>query len=251
MVKQIPKEILREVTEIFLLGEERRYVCCQPPKKKLYVKLKEDGHTVLGHCFHCGTNFMSRLKEKKIGRKIKVSTKRYSLPPSDLIHTVKDWPALTRLWISNSGVTEEELRLHGIGYSPSRDTIIFPVSGGWQERFLSGPLKYLSYGKNDLYFHLENGLVCVIVEDVLSAIRIGRHTSAHALLGVSIKDCAPLIRYDRFVIWLDNDNAQVLAAVKKIEKRLCQWATVTVISAVADPKKQTEEELWQNIKQAM
>jgi len=251
MVKRISKEILEEVKQKFLLGEERRYVCCQPPKKKLYVKLKEDGLTVLGHCFHCGTNFMSKLKEKKAGKKIKLRPKKYIPPPCDLTYGTKGWPVLARLWVYNSGVTEEELRTHGIGYSPSRDTIIFPVSGGWQERVIIGKQKYLTHSKKDLYFHLSNGPVCVIVEDVLSAIRVGRHASAHALLGVSLKDCSPLIGYDRFVIWLDNDNTQVLAAVKKIEKRLSQWATVKVISDVADPKKQTEEELWQNIKQVI
>jgi len=251
MAERIPPEILKEVRQNFLLGEERQFKCCQPPKQKLYVKLKADGQTVLGHCFHCGTNYMSRLHKPKRVAKVAKVKRRYEPPPTDLVHTTRDWPALGKMWIHASGVTEEELVTHGIGYSPSTEAIVFPVHGGWQERVLVGPQKYLTHRYKDIYFHLRNGPTCVIVEDVLSAIRVGRYASAHALMGLHIRDCTPLIEYDRFVVWLDNDNAQVVAAVKKIEDRLSQWATVTVISDTDDPKKQTEEGLWQSIKPAI
>ena len=251
MAERIPKEILAEVKRSFLLNEERTYVCCQPPKRKLYVKLKDDGSTVLGHCFHCGTNYMSRLKDKKRVAKAPAIRSVYRSPPPDLVHSVREWPALAKLWIHKSGVTEAELRKHGIGYSPSLDSIVFPVTGGWQERTLVGPQRYITHRYSDLYFHLPNGPVCVMVEDVLSAIRVGRYTTAHALIGVHMRTAAPLIDYDRFVIWLDNDNAQVLEAAEKLRNRLSQWAEVTMISDIADPKKQTEEVLWQTIKQVI
>jgi hypothetical protein len=86
----------------------------------------------------------------------------------------------------------------------------------------------------------------VLVEDFLSAAKCRRVVSSAALFGTSVRDglLARLVgNHDKFLIFLDNDNAQVKSAARKIKKRLQIFGECAIIEAYKDPKDHTTEEL--------
>jgi hypothetical protein len=90
----------------------------------------------------------------------------------------------------------------------------------------------------------------VIVEDMFSAIKVGRHLPTIALLGAELKGMSFLTRFDNYLIWLDNDNATVKVKQAKIKQRLDLFGECVIIKSPNDPKDYTDEEIktWLNLK---
>jgi hypothetical protein len=84
-----------------------------------------------------------------------------------------------------------------------------------------------------------------IVEDTLSAIKCARVADAIAILGSSLSDAvvARIKDYETYVLYLDNDNNQVLRNRMKMAARLRNFGQVIVVRDMADPKERTAEEL--------
>jgi DNA primase len=136
------------------------------------------------------------------------------------------------VWLFRSGITTEEIEAYRICYSPSLNRVILPVydrSGAliyWQGRYLGdakadGERKYTNQwqaSRELTYFMTETHRLdrtIVLVEDILSAIKVGRVTNSVALLFATIP--SRLVRllvedgYRRIVLWLDPDKAEYTA----------------------------------------
>jgi DNA primase len=87
------------------------------------------------------------------------------------------------------------------------------------------------------------GGTVVIVEDMFSAIKVGRHLPAIALLGTELKDMLALTMFDKYLIWLDNDKATVKVKQAKIKRRLDLLGECAIIKTPLDPKDYTDEEI--------
>jgi hypothetical protein len=87
----------------------------------------------------------------------------------------------------------------------------------------------------------------VIVEDILSAIRVSKFHSSIAILSSGMPDDLYAIigksNYTDFVIFLDNDNAQVKKNQLKIAQKLSLLGNVRVIKSDKDPKEMSDNEL--------
>jgi len=182
--------------------------------------------------------------------------------PADAIRRLKLWPNQdAKIWVLKHGLRMADIDASGMCWSDSFSGVLFP-------RFLNGTLvsyqvrkfpsaspKYKSYGNTSGVYdalrvsersHERTRLV--LVEDMLSALKVSRIASAFALGGTSLKDeqLAHLLKdYDRFVVMLDNDNWQVKINQVKLYKRLSMFSTsdVKVLELNKDPKEHSDEEL--------
>ena len=212
--------------------------------------------------------------------------------PSNASIDWKDWPVEAIEWITKYGITQEETRRYGIVAVNFGDTggyCCLPVYDDdselvfYQRRFFGeaavGRSKYdtcyrrtsggkayhgrSSKGKAegrvlfrswcDDPINSGAGSTVCIVEDKLSAIKVGRYADAVALGNASIDDGNLLklvSEYDNFLIFLDHDNPQVIKNELKIKRRLDLVArgVVKYIKADRDPKEHTDEELQELLK---
>lgn len=157
--------------------------------------------------------------DPRVRETLKSAPKDYSDPPDDLS---LDFSAEAAAWLSQYGLTLEELKERGVRYSPSKNQIIFVMGQGiWQARnfgeyakkrkyFTQGEvndhLSVYTYGGNSPCVHTGT---LVLVEDCVSAIKVARQCDAMPLLGSSIS-YKKLERinhlYDSVVFWLDADK---------------------------------------------
>jgi DNA primase len=120
-------------------------------------------------------------------------------------------------WLKAYGVTEDDVKRYGIGYDTGRQRIVWPVreSGellSWQARDWLGrsKLKWLTpkgVSTSPVFYSLGKPIkpdYCVIVEDVLSAMRVGKMYHSLALLGTS----ATPKKLSRIAAWYHKSKAK-------------------------------------------
>lgn len=208
-----------------------------------------DGHT---HCFGCG-----RHSEPTILQKLEKLSEENSLQldpreaealefPDDFT-PIGDalWAKGAYAWLKNYGITTKEMEIHHIGWSSSLGMLIFPVfsdSGHllmWQGRNFNGSPKYLTKGPKSDIMHIigdQKSPVILVVEDLISAIKVGRTYAAMPLWGCSMTLGTLRKLSERFKevgIWLDSNKA--IESVK-LALRGSQWGSTFVVTTESDPK---------------
>jgi hypothetical protein len=244
-------------------------------KKRLYIKRVENGN-IIYYCHHCsesGVVHNSVPKNRKAPpRKSGAYEKRPSngsssvcYLPSDAEGDVSQWPAQARVWLRSYGITDGEIAARGIMYSDRRERVILPCwkEGklvSWQSRRIfphDKKPKYLSYGEKESVYYVPGAAPAAtttlikrlcIVEDVLSAIKCGRFIDTIALRKATLSDKELLwiVRagYKDFIIFLDDDNAQVKKSQIVLKNRLENLGTVRIVhSSGRDPKEHSDKEL--------
>ena len=247
-------------------------------KKRLYIERKENGN-VLCYCHHCSQSCViwdsvSKNRSFTKGYRASGSVSTVGKPnnecslPKDSEAVVASWPPQARVWLGKYGITNAEIATHSILYSERMGRVLLPCWNdgklvSYQARKLfpedTGP-KYLSYGdKNSVYAvratsageeHSDEPTITplVIVEDVLSAIKVGRYADALALRksSMSDKELQWVLNqgYEEFVVFLDDDNAQVKKSQIVIKNKLEAFGSVRIIhSNGRDPKEHSDLEL--------
>lgn len=160
-------------------------------------------------------------------------------------------------WLFACGITPYEIDLYKIGYSVSKDRVILPVYEDnqlvyWQGRYLGDDPKRPKYinqykaGRRDIYFKVVHDRFdkAVVVEDILSAINVGRVRDCYALLSAHVPDRLMFglgERYKKILLWLDYDKGE----------KMGQWClryrsfglSVSFLHTDKDPKYFSEEEI--------
>lgn len=239
----------------------------------LYVKRVEDGYVFT--CFSCGSAFsgfqpiktssnhqtLNRLSNKSYNESLE---KTCTLP----LDFSLDIPKQGVRWLKQYNITESEINEFNIGYSAKYNVVIIPIRNNWFHNRLSGwqgrNLAFDPKKKGSVKYHTEwdhktrpfyflrqrdYSTLC-IVEDILSAIKVGRYCSALALLGSHIPDnLLPVLKqYTTIFIYLDYDK---LKESIKFSKRLASILQKDVISLInqKDPKELPDGDLkvmmWQ------
>jgi hypothetical protein len=170
--------------------------------------------------------------------------------PTDLTHNL---PIVAKKWLTKYGITDNEIDAYGIKYSASRKRLILPTYDDigvllrWEERALdpNQEPKYISYKVARKNNHLEivNGAAVAVVEDYISAIKVGRVMSVYCLHGSSLNnnDINQLRPYDLIHIWLDDDKYKDMW---KIVNRLRTFnLDAKLVSTALDPKGYHTEEI--------
>lgn len=181
-------------------------------------------------CFGCSYYERGSLKDAKPKSPVKTSfTEVATLPPA--------WERKLLL----GGYTASERAL--FTYSPDMDRLVFRLGEFAEARSLTKQPKVLSFGTKPFHVFGE-GVPIVVVEDVFSAIKVGRVTSAVPLFGAVIsKPWAMLLSKitKDVIIWLDEDKYN--EAVKQGKMLRLLNLNVRVINSPQDPKMYTDQEL--------
>lgn len=216
------------------------------------------------HCFRCDFNdFQSKGKQSlaELARIRDLNDKaiNINLPlelPNDYTTEI---PLHGRMWLYKGGITESVWRQYKLGYSASLDRVILPVyseegSLVWYQcrAILDGQKpKYIqpSRDRSSIMFRAKyegatTGDTVIIVEDILSAIRVGRHMQTMSLLGTKITtaQAARLAEFKRVITWLDSDTAGRKGAYT-IRKTLGLVTEVGNITTKEDPKLLTDKKI--------
>jgi hypothetical protein len=205
----------------------------------------EDGHA---YCFYC-----SYYEKGSYVKSMTSQSERdgFSPIPKDATTTVIG-PGME--WLRKYELTRLDVLYHGIMWSESTKLLIFPfkiddVLLGWQARDFKpdAKSKWFSQGNLRDIFHVlgkHEDRVVVLVEDIISAIKVSRFKNSLCLFGSSPPDDV-LARiktfYDRAYVWLDADaQDKAMKACKKLEM---MGVNATPIFSQQDPKEHTYTDL--------
>lgn len=228
-----------------------------------------DGHA---HCFSCqyhdwtytptlGYNpGIKPMKEKEV-----VTSSNNLAFPRDVSYSID---AMALGWLSKYEITKEELIKHRIMWSAQQQWLIFPVYSNhelltegnkllafqarvfnpkWESRYYNvGPFHDIYHVINEIE---GKGDMVVIVEDIISAIKVGRQFTSIPLFGSSLNHTQLKRLYttcatEKVLVWLDEDKAE---KGMQIAKAATQVGLKTgFICTKHDPKEYTDEEI-QNI----
>jgi DNA primase len=156
---------------------------------------------------------------------------------------------------------------NNIYFSPKMKRLIFPIRKpdgelvGYQARFigLSQPkwitkCKKFPWGKKYPYVvNRPSSEYIVLVEDIISAIKVGQNNSAIALLGCSINDDLRTFLFKRghkFIIWMDGDEAGQKGR-QKIQNSLRLSCDVKHIETEHDPKFYSNDRIKELINESL
>ncbi|QDP66056.1 MAG: hypothetical protein Unbinned4336contig1000_21 [Prokaryotic dsDNA virus sp.] len=214
------------------------------------------------NCFRCGytdnydkgTLSLAQLKEiKELNERAKNANLKVELPKD----VTDDIPREGRLWLYRASISPSTIKKYRIQYSEEHRRVILPVfdSSGkliWYQARAVHPEqepKYIqpSADRSEIMFAARSRKTssrAIIVEDILSAIRVGASADAFSLLGTKITtaQASRLMKYDRVTTWLDSDRAGRNGAYK-IGKELGLVTEVDNIVTDQDPKMLTNKQI--------
>jgi len=220
---------------------------CAGDSLSLSVWRNNDG-SVGAKCYRCGGKGRADAK----GSMFKKTPKKETVQemPTDIVFNYEDMPPEIATYLSGKGMTEALCFHYGVGWSPSLDGLILPVHNelhhdGFQIKYFDRDQRYSTVhrGNRELMFsHLcDKQDVAIIVEDLISAIRVKESTGydAFALLGSEINDhgLSQILRFNQeFVVWLDNDNDIICSKAKALYNRLSLFGRCRYIKDQCEPK---------------
>lgn len=236
-------------------------------KQRLWIKRNEDG-SINALCHNCQRK--GYYKDKEYHRSLSTllakknntegSVTEVQLP-DDVTRELDKFPPKALVWLYKARLTNEEIEQYDICYSPYYNRVILPVYDEkgdiifWQGRSIDlqkDPLKYFSSRakKDEVLFYAteRTGDTVVIVEDVLSAIRVGRSMPSVCSMGVSMSQQQLMhiaSNFNNAVIFLDDDNPTVRKRQLLIKRDLLSLMNSVKIhhSEGIDPKEYNDEDL--------
>jgi hypothetical protein len=181
--------------------------------------------------------------------------------PGDASSTI-DHKALN--WLAKYGIMRSEIVEHKLKWSESREWLIFPFYGtsdqllAYQARtFNPKDTKWQSRGRLEDILHiigdhkqLREGKPLVLVEDVVSAIKIGRWQPAMPLFGSSFYNRLLRIKFytKNLVVWLDADKALAAETRKALLKAKMLGFDIRNVYTDKDPKDYRDTQIIATLK---
>lgn len=228
---------------------------CHVPGKRKCFALYADGH---GYCYYCNY-FQPRDRV--------VLENSHDPPPlalpRDCTHNIGN---IGLTWLSRYGINRKELVANDIQWSPFKQMVCFPYYevdkhlAAWQGRDLLGVTKNKWFSQGNLKDHLhllgtdfmkcDGTDTCVIVEDVVSAIKVARYACVVPIFGSYIS--SQMFTYldhcgfDRLIIWFDPD-ARLKAIKMAMSAQAFQFRTKIVVSEY-DPKEEPDDKIKEYVK---
>jgi hypothetical protein len=213
----------------------KHQACPKCPSSDAYWEY-EDGH---GYCFSCNTYFPAPLK-KRIQRAVDIAHNKKDEANKSSNTTVINTSGWTRhlradalAWLLKYRLTADEIKSNDIFWDTGSQSLVFviawlPTTGSTerspkiaQYRSFSNSLgklpKYLTTGPKSSYYKIYGQRKqLILVEDVVSAIKVARTDSSIPLLGTSVNYSLILKikdNYDRIDVWLDPDKRKESLAI--------------------------------------
>ena len=238
------------IQETYTISKERCPACAKQGNDTRGDNLAvyNDGHK---YCFSCGYRLWSKAKARP-----QAATKQHQMPPDFQIpwDVSPDIPLEPMNWLTvDCKFKMKDIIQNKILWSESQKWLVFPIEYegatiGFQARNFNKAKKYkwfTKFKKKDIvkfYAPIRTDefgeKTCVLVEDILSAIRVGNIVPTVPLFGSLISD-ALLLKlkqrgYKHIKLWLDHDKK--LAALKYAQRARELGLSANVIISIADPK---------------
>lgn len=255
----------QEQAELLRCGSRRRIQHCKDDNSML---ISHDLTALSSHCFRCGfhgfiphgfqriADLMRRAKE------FKEQSKDAELRlPSDYTLVV---PPRARAWYLQYGISAELAQVYSIGYTEYLDRVVLPVYEDGELHAVqmraveqSVKPKYLNPSSvpiQDVLFESEEGQSewGVLVEDILSCIKVGQVISACSSLGTKMSDARTWKvseKYKNCYVWYDSDIAGRTGAKKAVARLELLGVNCYNIRTEKDPKCYTRREIKQILKE--
>ncbi len=192
---------------------------------------------------------------------------KIELPPD----TTSEIPPAGLAWLYKAGLEDIDIKRFNFGFSPTLQRVILPVykrvaQGNnklvyYQARYLQKPSekhpKYINVrakSRENIYFHADHlqEETVVLVEDILSAIRVGNHLPTLGLLYAYVPDdlIYSLSRaYSQIILWLDPDKHGRM--MDRVRTYRSMGLNVVMIRSGEDPKFYTDDEIAEKLETAM
>jgi Zn ribbon nucleic-acid-binding protein len=228
----------------WIMNKFIRHLPCPRCKSKDNLGEYEDNF----YCFGCG--YYRQKKTLDVLRKRLKGTELLPTSANSII-IEEDIPVQAKTWLLKYGITNEEITKYGIGWCQEKELLVLIHNDSfWQGRnFATGPqhTKYLSSGSKEKLTFYGEGAKLIVVEDVLSAIKVARLSPDYCslpLLGSSMPLEWSRIVSERFKwvrIWLDRDKAkESLKMARNLSERVL--SSRSVITEL-DPKEYSSTEI--------
>ncbi len=197
-----------------------RHEPCPECNSRDNLGIWDDGHKF---CFGCGyfeggeAQTTEQLTKRLKQQEEKFPDASINLP-SDNTRTL---PEITLVWLRKYGLTNKEIyQQNSFSWSDKYESLIYSVFDPvgnlvmYQTRYFGNDdavSRFITRGFPEDVFHIlgSNNNCITVVEDIISAIKVGRHTSAMPLWGsnLSTKRISRLAQmYPNLNIWLDKDK---------------------------------------------
>ena len=246
------------------LGQKRKIPHCSTDASA-YINNNAKGVSL--HCFRCGANEFEphgRLSASELLAMRAVDEEEAERPYPDVCELYADSvPSAAHVWVLKTGLTPERATdEYGIAWSPRSSRVIVPIlhngepTGQWTGRAVDGrkPKYLMPRGSVGAYWYglRGNRTPCVVVEDVLSAIRVYEAGySSMAVLGTTISlGAATVLSRTSVIGWFDGDKAGRDGYVK-LRKALGPFGIEPLrVVTERDPKTYSRKAITQYIKDA-
>lgn len=227
-----------------------------------YCEYADGGH----HCFSCGHHHDSspyKALRNTPGGILKAVGMGGCPPLPEDAHVI-GWdlgePYSVWGWLDKYGLTDAEINTNHFHWSPAKELLIFPIYSTqgnlimWQGRYFGANKKhpkYLTRGEKDSVLHIlgkENPGPVVLVEDIISAIRVSRHQPAMPLWGSHLSaDVARRLatQYKDAQVWLDYDKR---GEAIKLAFAHCMRLHIEPVITELDPKCYNDGEIKEYLK---
>lgn len=258
-----------EIAKNLPCGGKTKEVCCGNSPSCL-ISHSEKGYSA--HCFRCpegenhkfqphGQRSIAEIQRHK--RELEENKNKPPYLPSDF---TLDIPA-KYAWFLKYGISLATAREYRFGYSEFFHRIVIPIYNTKDELVAvhlrainpDDKPKYLNLGKpkdSVLFWAIanENDTRLVIVEDVLSAIKVKlAGYNAVALNGSNMTDYQAVLLASDHVryMWLDNDPAGIKGAREAVSQLFMQaTAEVRMVKSERDPKTYNKDEIRLHLEEA-
>ena len=156
-------------------------------------------------------------------------------------------PLVAKQWLRKYGLTEQETSAYG--WNDYYD-LCYPLpDGGWVCRGFGKGWKYRVIGKRTFpIFFNSSSQTIVFTEDIVSAIKVSRHSTAIPLLGCSVQTEHLTLanKYGKvFKLWLDPNKRK--EAIQQCLRLRSLGVNITPIFSEADPKELSDKEIKEKL----
>jgi hypothetical protein len=216
------------------------------------LKVSREGARYRAFCFRCDASDGFEVEEPlsvRLARLARVRAVESEVRLAPAVPAgnprVSDWPAYAAAWVYRGGLSRADIGRVGITYNEDLDRVIIPTPCGrfWQARAVQPGRqpKYLAPGFKppDLLASWGSFVVPTLVEDMLSAIKIGKVAEGWAILGTHISPhmiSTILARGRKCNLWMDPDRGGEAAVARYIRPLRARGVEVRIIRSQRDPK---------------
>ena len=193
---------------------------------------------------------------KSYGNAVVQQNQRYYPLPNDVDVYV---PAVARLWLGKYGLTEYEIVTNRLMWSEYWQQLIFPYFDkynnlvGWQGRSFrpadAGKAypKWFTQGDVQKLYHIlppkENYDTIVLVEDIVSAIKVSRHIPCMPIFGsTALNRLKTLYNRTTGLVWWLDPNMKKKSILEAFKARSIGMRATTIFSE-KDPKEHSDNEI--------